>query len=102
MPAGIVDKAMNQVRKRFKCTEPVRLASASSKEPLVFLAHEMWMTDQHLVISQASYVSSLLEKFDVGSPLKTIRPEEFKGLSEDSTAKLGEKEHTLLDPNLAG
>lgn len=102
----IATATIGKIRNRFKATDPVYLSKASREGPLVFLSHEMWPEQfqggVRLVVSQRSYVDSLLDRFDVKSGIRTLNPDDFASDNFVGSEPLNKSGHTLYRSKLGG
>jgi hypothetical protein len=91
-----VQKEINALKKRFKTTDEIYL---SKDQCLMFLGHEISLSDTELCISQEKYVLDVAQKFNLletADRCKNINPAMFSSewLNDDST--LSSKQQTLL------
>ena len=92
---------MKLIADEFRATDPIHLSQASYHDPLVFLGHEIYIDSKNrLIISQRTYVRTVLERFNISSPLTTLRPEDFTPAVLTSGTPLSEADHSLFRSKL--
>lgn len=65
-PRSELDQYVCALRAKFDCTPPVWLSECSRSTPLVFVAHELFIENGDLVISQTRYADAVLETHQYG------------------------------------